>query len=764
MSKSFQPFEISIESHQSGEYEVRASFIGVERRAILPATLPLLQEREIEQAIAWLERGFIDRDYARDFGWRLFQTLFPEPIRQLFREALQRVEPNDGLQLLLNFPLPPDLARLPWELLYDQEGGLGFLARSSTAPLARHHTDLPLPFEPPTSGPLRVLVVTASPPGKPAVSSQAELAQIRRSLDAAVYSPVETLQAALYQLQTTRSLRGFSQRLRQRRLVEIDVLADASKADIQNRLIQKRQEGQAYHIIHFAGHAESDETGSRVLLQDGALPAESFAELLAEPTINLVVLNACETASLGIFNSLSEALLRKRIPAVIGMQVPVLDRAAVEFAREFYGAWAAGEPIESALAYARRLVSQQASGQASDWSIPVLFIGPSQGLTLQITPPALRIPWQLKAVRWGVASIFTLIASVALLLQVPDIARSVRMEIPIVRCVYPYPMKADPSLNIVVSNLSVQDERGRIITTEDGLKLSRRLYDQLNASLESLDLPFEYDIRSPDDLCPIKADTAQGRSDAAKKLAEDIRADIVIYGLLVEKENRGSYTPEFYVSYEGFNQVPELTGEYQLGSPLRLDLPIQEADLIFNKYPPLTGRTDALVYVSLGLSAMALDNYDLALQHFMEADAVPGWTATSGKQVLYFLIGNTYERKAGQIRKITPEEYRQYLDDAQRYYQQAVTPDSSYARGQLGLANLIYLNALGDLFGPVFQVDLDRLAEAEQAYRAVLDLDAPSQRPYPDTGKRAAGTPVPGTRRSGFKTRCRRGRKRCSKA
>ena len=177
--------------------------------------------------------------------------------------------------------------------------------------------------------------------------------------------------------------------------------------------------------------------------------------------------------------------------------------------------------------------------------------------------------------------------------------------------------------------------------------------------------------------------------------------------------------------------MPELTGEYQLGSPLRLDLPIQEADLIFNKYPPLTGRTDALVYVSLGLSAMALDNYDLALQHFMEADAVPGWTATSGKQVLYFLIGNTYERKAGQIRKITPEEYRQYLDDARRYYQLAVTPDSSYARGQLGLANLIYLNALGDLFGPVFQVDLDRLAEAEQAYRAVLDLEAPANAHIP---------------------------------
>ena len=54
------------------------------------------------------------------------------------------------------------------------------------------------------------------------------------------------------------------------------------------------------------------------------------------------------------------------------IRLNIAHRAAVGFAREFYGAWAAGQPIEGALAYARRLVGGETPGAAADWGIPVL--------------------------------------------------------------------------------------------------------------------------------------------------------------------------------------------------------------------------------------------------------------------------------------------------------------------------------------------------------------------------------------------------------
>ncbi len=62
------------------------------------------------------------------------------------------------------------------------KGGLGFLARSIKAPLARHYTDLGRMHAIPTESPLRVLVVAASPPDLPPVSTDPEIAAIQQAL------------------------------------------------------------------------------------------------------------------------------------------------------------------------------------------------------------------------------------------------------------------------------------------------------------------------------------------------------------------------------------------------------------------------------------------------------------------------------------------------------------------------------------------------------------------------------------------------------
>ncbi len=729
MSRSYEPFEIQIGPLENGQFPLEVRFLGLEHRASIPGDLPLLNPNEIEQARTWLERGFIDRPYAQDFGARLFHTLLPPPIEQFFRQALAKVEPEGGLRILLDQPMPPQLANLTWELLYDP-GGLGFLARSVRAPLVRHSTDLPLPHELPKEGPLRVLVVTASPEGKPPIGVESEIESIAATLGKPRYNPLDVLSLAWNQLRRTRSLKGLGRRLSTRKLVEMQVLQGATRAALQNRLLEANDAEQPFHIVHFIGHGEENDDGSFLLLQDGPISAEDFAEIVSEPSVNLAVLNACETAATGLLGSVADACMKRSIPAVIGMQVPVLDRAAIEFAREFYTAWAAGEPIESALAYARRLISQQSPGAAADWSIPILFMGPEKGLQLRLKAPAIEMPWQLKALRWGLAALLSLLGTTALLLQVPDIARGVRTQVPVVRCVFPYPLKSGPSFNVALVDFSLRDESGHAVGGGDGKAVANDLYQRLNASIGELNLPGSHDLGTAPYPCPIQGGTPEERARNAELFAQKVKADVLIYGSIVKKGKFGEIVPEFYVNYTGFSQAAEVVGEHEIGKPMLVNIPISESDLELGQNKALKARDTALINMVVGLAQYSLDNYDQALKSFQAAADEQGWLKSQGKEIVYLLIGNTYGRKAGQIIQLTNDAHQQALAQAEQAYQQALAINPQYARAQVGMAGILYQQALGPLDNTQF--DLAKLAEAEQAYRDLLqrsDLPASAHIP-----------------------------------
>jgi hypothetical protein len=81
----YQSFVIRIGEEANGAYPVTADFQGVTRTASIPADLPLLDDQKIAEAQAWLARGFNDPEDAEEFGSRLFQTLFPLDILEMFR-------------------------------------------------------------------------------------------------------------------------------------------------------------------------------------------------------------------------------------------------------------------------------------------------------------------------------------------------------------------------------------------------------------------------------------------------------------------------------------------------------------------------------------------------------------------------------------------------------------------------------------------------------------------------------------------------------
>ncbi len=92
------------------------------------------------------------------------------------------------------------------------------------------------------------------------------------------------------------------------------------------------------------------------------------------------MLNSCEGARASIndpFSSVATSLIEHEIPAVIGMQFEITDRAAILFSGEFYAALADGRAVDEALSQARMAIF--ADNNDIEWGTPVLFMRVNDG-------------------------------------------------------------------------------------------------------------------------------------------------------------------------------------------------------------------------------------------------------------------------------------------------------------------------------------------------------------------------------------------------
>lgn len=98
-------------------------------------------------------------------------------------------------------------------------------------------------------------------------------------------------------------------------------------------------------------------------------------------SLRLALLNACEGAKgsdRDIFSSTAATLVRRGLPAVIAMQYPITDAAAIQFTQEFYGQIAVGQPIDGAVAEAR-LAMVMETPDSLEWATPVLYTHAADG-------------------------------------------------------------------------------------------------------------------------------------------------------------------------------------------------------------------------------------------------------------------------------------------------------------------------------------------------------------------------------------------------
>jgi CHAT domain len=338
-----------------------------------------LEELDKLQLAQGPEAASMRKQLAESIGQDLYQALLPGRVRQTFGNSLAalrtvRAERNVGLRIRLSFGEAsryiPEVVGLPWELLCSPET-LEFPSSTPETPLVRY-LDLERPVESvKITPPIRILGVLASP---------RELRLIDREMHEGI-------------------LRGACGR---NGLLELKLLRPPTLSALREQLDHDRANGKPIHVVHFLGHGAFDDNGEGALNfehPDGSRHRVSGRDLARAlggfREVRLVVLSTCVGARMmrrrgqHPFAGSASALVAGGLPAVVGMQFPVSEVAASEFARSFYHHLAKGRPLEEAVTEGRlRILTTESS--TFEWASPVLFLRARDGKVLDLADDSRR--------------------------------------------------------------------------------------------------------------------------------------------------------------------------------------------------------------------------------------------------------------------------------------------------------------------------------------------------------------------------------------
>jgi hypothetical protein len=301
----------------------------------------------------------------KEIGRILFDLIFIGAIRDIYRSSLTLARNEaKGLRIRLRIEAP-ELAALPWELLHDDAP----LCLSIETPLTRYlelnRATMTLTVHPP----VRILGMVVSPSDLEPLAVDEEKRRVELAID----------------------------HLRDRGDVELVWLEGQSWRALQTAL----RDG-AWHVLHFVGHGGFDPTAGEGQIafakEDGSahlLSATKLGQLVeGHRSLRLVVLNACEGArgsTVNLYSSVGAVIMQVGVPAVVSMQYPITDVAALEFARTLYDALAHGQPVDAAVTEARRAISFELD-DCTEWATPVLHMRSPDGKLFDLDFSSLVFP------------------------------------------------------------------------------------------------------------------------------------------------------------------------------------------------------------------------------------------------------------------------------------------------------------------------------------------------------------------------------------
>ena len=298
----------------------------------------------------------------RQVGATLYEEIFAgdASIQPTLRSLVRQQGP--GLRFLINTTDAPELARMPWEFAYNRRDD-DFIFSDVKSPVVRW-LDLEQPL--PTlrvEGPLKLLIAVATPEDRPELRVGEELAQLGDALGELAKGGV----------------------------VQPLSLPHATLESLNQALIEERP-----HILHFVGHGEFVGDDGVIVFEShdrpgtsDPIPGRRLAVLLRNhlASLRLVFLNNCLGAAVSrqdAFGGMAQSLIRRGVPAVVAMQFPISDPAAVALARVFYQGLAAGHSVDAALTSARGFLF--ARGFEVEWGSPALYMRAADGRIFDFLP------------------------------------------------------------------------------------------------------------------------------------------------------------------------------------------------------------------------------------------------------------------------------------------------------------------------------------------------------------------------------------------
>ncbi|HET8630633.1 MAG TPA: CHAT domain-containing protein [Thermomicrobiales bacterium] len=295
----------------------------------------------------------------QELGRLLFETFVVGEVLSLYDLSWRDASRADsGLRIRLQVAAP-QLATLPWEYLYDPRQD-EYVCLNRRKPLVRY-LQVAQPVAPlMVTPPLRILAMAVNPADADALAIDRESALMVQALGPLLAAGK----------------------------VQLDWVHGGTWRDLQVALRAGH-----WHVFHYIGHGGFDHSRGEGVIglvdetnRTRELPASDLVIHLADhPSLRLVLLNSCEgaTASREDLFSSTAALLARRLPAVLAMQYPISDTAAIEFSRTFYGAVADNQAIDTAVAEARKALHTEL-GPTAEWGTPVLYLHAADGVLFGI--------------------------------------------------------------------------------------------------------------------------------------------------------------------------------------------------------------------------------------------------------------------------------------------------------------------------------------------------------------------------------------------
>ncbi|MEG3841324.1 CHAT domain-containing protein [Microcoleus sp. herbarium14] len=297
-------------------------------------------------------------------GQQLYSGLFQGNLRDSWTCAQGIAQHRrEVLQLRLGLK-GRRLPRLPWEVLH---AGDRPLATGTDVVFSRYQPGTSLFKQTrilPSGGPLKILMAIASPSDRDSLQLKREVLHLQQELQNRTANPLKNSPHSEIQL---------------------TILEQPDR----EQLTQALEQGN-YQVLHYAGHSNLGSRGGELYLVSRrtglteTLSGDDLAGLLVNNGIQMAVFNSCrgaygdpsDMADEGPERNLTEALVKRGIPAVLAMAESIPDDVALTLTRLFYRNLNQGYPVDLSLSRARAgLISAYGSHQLY-WALPILYQHP----------------------------------------------------------------------------------------------------------------------------------------------------------------------------------------------------------------------------------------------------------------------------------------------------------------------------------------------------------------------------------------------------